>query len=114
MTAVFGIVSRAFPLSYEHFNDYIRTICFLTNVHVYCQKLREKDADYNRAMEYIWIRKNESKKEKHRISVKNSRAKQMKSLVDVESQIYKESDPGLHWQSSFSLSSPTMHDSNDD
>ena len=113
MTAVFGIVSRAFPLSYEHFNDYIRTICFLTNVHVYCQKLREKDADHNRAMECIWI-KNEGKKEKHRMPVKNSRGRQVKSLVDVESQICKESVPELHWQSSFSLSPPTMHDSNDD
>lgn len=57
MTSVFGIVSRAFPLTYEYFDDYIRTICFLTNVHVYCQKLGEKDAEYNSAVEFMWRRR---------------------------------------------------------
>ena len=90
MTSVFGIVSRAFPLTYEYFDDYIRTICFLTNVHVYCQKLREKDAEYNSATVFVWRRGGEEKGERHRASVKNSRSRQ----ASVTTQISKESAPG--------------------
>lgn len=57
MASVFGIVSAAFPRSHQYLSDYIRAVCFLTNVSVYLQRPRDRDAEYHSAMELMWRRK---------------------------------------------------------
>lgn len=91
----FGMVSRAFPLTCEHFDDYTGAMCLLTNAHVYCQKLREKMQNTAELWSLCGGR------ERHRVSVKNSRSKQASSQVDVESRISKEDAQDYPWLPSF-------------
>ena len=73
MAKVFGVVKEKFSLGYEHVNNYIKALCFLTNVSVCLKPLRHKDYLVHCAiMNYIASRE-EEKRKAHREVVRRSR-----------------------------------------
>ena len=85
MTVVFGAVPKSFSLSYEHFNSYVRALCFLTNVHIMKSTVVNKDAKFHSAMEFMWQTRHDEKTKKHREPVRESRKR---SLTSPESQCF--------------------------
>lgn len=82
MTKVFGVVKEKFSLGYDHVNDYIKALCFLTNVSVKLKPLREKDYRVYRAFMLSLKSQDKKKKEKHAEIMRKSRHTQ--DIDDLE------------------------------
>ena len=91
MSVVFAAVGKKFPLSFEHFSLYVRTLSFLTNVHVFNSPLVRKEERYHYAMEFYWQTRYEDKILKHRESVKKSRENSKKLVEEKSSKDKKDS-----------------------